>query len=367
MRWVLVGVAFAAGSYQILALVASLTLARRNRTAAAFTPPVSILKPARGADQGFYEAIRSNAAQDYPEFEILFGVSRDADPAMPAIQQLARDFPTRSIQLIRTAPSTPNAKVGVLDHLARRANGPILLIADSDILVPAGYLSRVVAPLADERVGLVTCAYRARAESWPARFEALGVATDFGPSTLVAPFLGVDEFALGSTMAIRKTDLARIGGFAAVADYLADDYQLGRMIHSLGLRCVLSSVIVETHLSGSDWSEVWRHQVRWARTIRVSRGGGYAGLPITHATLWAILLALVGLWPLGVTLLSLRFAVALIAGSMVFASSDTLRLWWLIPFRDLWATAVWIAGLFGSTVDWGGERLRLTRDGRIVR
>ena len=172
------------------------------------------------------------------------------------------------------------------------------MISDGDIRVPVGYLERVTAPLADPRVGLVTCAYSARAETWPARFEALGVATDFGPSTMVAPFVGIDEFGLGSTLVVRARDLERIGGFAALSDYLADDYQLGRRIHALGLRCVLSDVMVETHLPGDSWGEVWRHQVRWARTIRVSRAGGYAGLPIANATVWALLAAVTGRWPI---------------------------------------------------------------------
>ena len=224
-----------------------------------------------------------------------------------------------------------------------------------------------MAPLGDPAIGLVTCAYRARAESWPARFEALGVATDFGPSTMVAPFVGIDEFGLGSTLVVRKTDLARIGGFESLADYLADDYQLGRQIHALGLKCVLSDVVVETHLSGTTWRDVWKHQVRWARTIRVSRGGGYAGLPISHGTLWVLAAWAAGFWQAAAALMALRYAMAFIAGWWVLGSADALRLWWLIPVRDLWATAVWAAGLFGSTVEWQGEQLRLTAGGRILR
>jgi ceramide glucosyltransferase len=328
---------------------------------------VSILKPVHGADPGFYAAIRSNAVQEYPSFEILFGADRPDDPAIPAIEKLAREFPNRRIRLFREPAATPNAKAGKLARLASAATGSVLVISDADIHVPDGYLRRVVAPLADPGIGLVTCAYRARGESWPARFEALGVATDFGPSTMVAPFVGVDEFALGSTIALRKADLDRIGGFEAVADYLADDYQLGRLIHGLGLRCVLSEVIVETHLPGQSWSEVWRHQVRWARTIRVSRAGGYAGLPVTHATLWALLAALAGLWQVAVGLMAIRYAMAIVAGCFVLRSIDTLRLWWLIPVRDLWGSAVWAAGLFGRSVEWGGEELRLSADGRILR
>src|SRR5207248_11439192 len=143
----------------------------------------------------------------------------------------------------------------------------------------------------------VTCLYRPIGGTFPARFEGLGVSTDFAPSTLVARMVGVDEFALGSTMAFRRSDLERIGGFASIADYIADDYQLGHRIHALGLKCVLSDVIVETHLGGS-WTDVWQHQVRQACTLRVSKFWGYLGLPVTFASVWALLMAIAGRWDL---------------------------------------------------------------------
>jgi ceramide glucosyltransferase len=212
---------------------------------------------------------------------------------------------------------------------------------------------------------LVTCLYRPRGATFPARFEGLGVSTDFAPSTLVARMVGVDEFAMGSTLAFRRGDLERIGGFASVADYLADDYQLGHRLHSLGLKCVLSDVIVETNLSGG-WNDVWRHQIRWARTIRVSRFWGYAGLPITNATLWAAVAIALGRWQIGVALLALRMLMAMESGWLVMRSRDALRLYWAIPLRDLFGFAVWCVALFGNSVVWRGQRLWLDGDGRIV-
>jgi ceramide glucosyltransferase len=190
------------------------------------------------------------------------------------------------------------------------------------------------------------------------------VATDFAPSAMVARLLGVDEFAMGSTLAFRRVDLDRIGGFAAVAGYLADDYQVGQRIHALGLKCVLSDVVVETHLGGG-WRQVWQHQVRWARTIRVSRFGGYLGLPITNATLWAVVAMTVGRLDLGAELLLIRLVMAFASGWGVLRSRDVLYLWWLVPARDLFGFAVWFVGLFGDSVVWRGQRLRLDRDGRI--
>jgi ceramide glucosyltransferase len=304
--------------------------------------------------------------QQFPEFEILFGIARPDDPARPEIERLMAEFPSVSIRLVLSTSSAPNAKVGVLMDLAAEARHPVLVVNDSDISVPAGYLQEVTAPLADTSIGLVTCLYRAEAHDWPSRFEALAVATEFAPSTLVAPLVGVSEFGLGSTLAFRKPDLDAIGGFAAVADYLADDYQLGSKLHSLGRKNVLSHVVVSTRMSAGSWQAAWRHQLRWARTIRLSRGGGYAGLPITFATLWALVAAVCGLWGTALALLAIRLAMAIACGWFVLRSADVWKYCYAIPLRDLWGVAVWAAGLAGNTVEWRGKRLRLDRAGRIV-
>jgi ceramide glucosyltransferase len=363
----LVAIGAAAGLYQLLALAAALYRLCTREQAATSLPPISILKPVHGLDPEFYAGIRSHALQDYPEFEILFGVSDPSDPAIAEIERLRAEFPARSIRLVVTSPKAANVKVGVLEELAAAARYPILLVNDSDIRVGADYLRRVVAPLEDPGVGLVTCLYRARSASWPGRFEALGIATDFAPSTLVARVIGVRESAFGSTMLFRAEDLARIGKFAALADYIADDYQLGRRIHDLGKRIVLARAVVETSLADRTWGEVWRHQLRWARTIRVSRGGGYAGLPLSNATLWSVALAAAGLWWVAVPLLLLRLAMAFVVGRLFLEDRRVLTGLLLVPLRDLAGMVLWACGLFGSKVDWRGARLRLSRDGKIVR
>src|SRR5262249_17481016 len=177
--------------------------------------------------------------------------------------------------------------------------------------------------------------------------------------------VGVDEFALGSTMAFRRSDLERIGGFASIGAYLADDYQLGHRIHELGLKCVLSDVIVETHLGG-NWGDVWHHQLRWARTIRVSKPLGYLGLPVTFATVWAVVAATFGHYQIAIALLAIRMAMAIVAGWFVLKSRDVISLCWAIPFRDLYNLAIWCAGSFGRTVIWRSNKLYLDHEGRIV-
>jgi ceramide glucosyltransferase len=352
----LLALAALAAAYQILAILACIFRGRVKPLAKALGP-VSVLKPVHGFDSSLREAIRSHTLL-HGDYEFLCGVSQPNDPALPLLREFFR------VRVVDSDTRAANAKVGVLIDLAEVASHPILVVNDADIRVERDYLKRVTAPLADPRVGLVTCLYRPVGDTFAARFEGLGVATDFAPSALVARLLGVDEFAMGSTLAFRREDLDRIGGFAAVADYLADDYQVGHRIHALGLKCVLSEVVVETHLGGG-WRQVWQHQVRWARTIRVSRFGGYLGLPITNATLWAGVVAVCGRLDLGVALLAMRLLMAFASGWGVLRSRDVLRLWWLVPARDLFGFAVWFTGLFGDSVVWRGQRLRLDRDGRI--
>lgn len=355
-----------AAAYQLFAILACLSRRRRSRagsqpSAASVPKPlrVSVLKPLRGVDEGLHDALASHAALE-GECEIVCGVGDPEDPAA----EVVREFPRLGLRICPTR--TPNGKAGVLMDLAAAASHPIVIVNDADISVEPDYIERVTAPLSDAHVGLVTCLYRPRAETLAARFEGLGISTDFAPSTLVARLVGVDEFALGSTLAFRRSDLDRIGGFAAVADYLADDYQLGHRLHSLELKCVLSDVIVETHLGGG-WRDVWRHQVRWARTIRVSKFSGYLGLPITYATLWVVVAAAWGRWEIALALLAVRMLMAIEAGWFVMRSPDVLRLWFLIPVRDLFAAAVWVVALFGNSVVWRGQRLRLDREGKIIR
>jgi ceramide glucosyltransferase len=219
----------------------------------------------------------------------------------------------------------------------------------------------VAAPAAESRIGLVTCLYRAAASTWPGKLEALGIATDFTPSVLIAK----KEFGLGSTLCLRAAELKHIGGFEAIADYIADDYQLGKRISQTGLVVYLSKYVVETHLGSGSWRDVWNHQVRWARTIRVSRPGGYLGLPLTNATVWTIVAALAGWNWTAAGLLGLRLACGLMAGIGVLRDPLTARLWWLMPVRDLFGAAVWVAGLTGSKVIWRGIPMHLRRDGTI--
>jgi ceramide glucosyltransferase len=349
-------------AYNLLAIAGALRF-RRRRSIPDYRPAVSILKPVRGRDPRFYEAIRSHAAQVYPDFELIFGAF-PGDPAREDIERLKAAFPRIPIRVLDTANDAPNGKVGALEILAREARYNVLLVNDGDILVQPDYLARVASLLESEQVGMVTCLYRGVGASIASRAEALGIATEFAPSVLVARLLSSSGFALGATMAFRAPDLKAIGGFAAIREFLADDYQLGARIAGLGKRVALSDAVVETNLGAGSWSDVWKHQTRWSRTIRVSRPAGYFGYLVTQATFWCIVAACAGYWRLALAGLVVRLIAA---GCSLSALGER----WVgriaaVPLRDLFGLAVWFAGLGGREVEWRGLRFRLSRDGRIT-
>lgn len=307
----------------------------------------------------------SQVEQRYPKFEILFGVRDKDDPSVLEVVRLQRAYPRAAIRLVLTGSvAAPNGKVGILMELARHAQYPIWVVNDSDIRVDPEYLSHVVAPLTNDTVGVVTCLYRAEPHNLPAAWEALGIATDFMPSTLVAQLIGVREFGLGSTLAFRAADLERAGGFAALAAYLADDYQLTKRITSLNKRAILSTYTVATSLGDATWGGVWRHQLRWARTIRASKGAGYTGLPITHAGLWILIAGLSGAWPAALLLLGLRLCSAILTAGFVLRT-PLVGGFFLVPLWDLYAFCVWLTSYAGTRVRWRDQVLTIDSQGRI--
>jgi len=324
------------------------------------------LKPLRGLDPNTTEAFLSQIEQAHPQFEVLFGARDPHDPAALEVTRLQDARPASPIALFTVSDDAPNRKVGLLMQLSGHARYPLRVVNDSDIKVDSSYLANVTAPLADPKVGVVTCLYRVKAHNLVAAWEALGIMTDFMPSTMVAQIVGVREFGLGSTLAFRAADLERAGGFAAIADYIADDYQLAKLITSLGKRVVLSTYIVETTLGDATWRGVWQHQLRWARTIRLSKGSAYLGLPITQAGLWATIAFLCGAQPVAAALIGLRAVSALVAGGLVLKSRLAVGFCWLSPIWDLYSFAIWLASYCGRTVRWRDRELTIGPNGRIL-
>jgi ceramide glucosyltransferase len=364
-------------AYYVLCLWSAAQFLRERKAAgdgppvAQASPPVSILKPLKGTDPEMYENFHSHCLQEYPEYEIIFGVSKPDDPAVRLVQQLKLEFPDRAIQLVICPEQVgANAKISNLAQMLPQARYDHLIVNDSDIRVEPDYLRRVLEPLSDPATGLVTCLYRGVAPSTLGSIlEAIGISTDFCPGVLVARELEGIKFALGSTMAFRRRDLAAIGGFEALADYLADDFHLGQRIAALGLKVELSHVVVETFLPRYKMGEFIDHQLRWARAVRDSRFWGYLGLGISFGLVWALLtLILAGgaAWAgalLGVTV-AMRFAVAFFVAGRVLRGRRVARLLPLIPLRDVIAVVVWLISFSGHTVSWRGDIFKL-KDGKL--
>ncbi|MGE5597913.1 MAG: bacteriohopanetetrol glucosamine biosynthesis glycosyltransferase HpnI [Bacteroidota bacterium] len=331
-----------------------------------FTPAVSILKPVKGVDPGAYENFASFCRQDYPQYEMIFGVADPTDPVIPVIERLMREFPERPIRLSVAEPRGANRKAGLLHHLAGQAAHDILVLSDSDIRVGPDYLRRVVAPLSDPKVGAVTCPYHgAEALTVAAGLEALHMGATFLPSVIVARRLLRMRFALGAGVALRRSDLARIGGFAALAEYLADDYQLGARLSDLGLRIQLSDYVLDIVLGAVTLREQWRREVRWARCNRVSRPREYPGLLLSFSTPLAAAWSLLsGEWRVLAASVLIRWAIAWrLTG---YTGDRATRAWlpWL-PVCDFLEAAVWFAGGIGRRVIWRGEEFLLAGDGRM--
>jgi len=345
----------------------------RGSTRATSEPPVSVLKPLKGTDPEMYGSFRSHCLQEFREYELIFGVNSPTDPAVEVVERIKREFPDLPIRLILCSRNLGvNTKVGNLAQMLRVARHDVIVVNDSDIRVALDYLRRVTAPLACPEVGLVTCLYRGIANrTLGSKLESLGISTDFAAGVLVARLMEGIKFGLGSTLALRRRDLEAIGGFEALADYLADDYQLGVQLARRGWKIELSDVVVETFLPEYSFSGFLSHQLRWARTVRDSQFWGYVGLGFTFGLPWAALaLAFSGgaLWAWGMFALTMamRVAVAWSVGRSVLEDQQISSLLYLLPLRDVVAFFVWAASFAGDTVHWRDEVFRL-RKGKLER
>lgn len=366
--------ALAGAAYYVLSAWAGLQFLREKGGFATldYHPPVSVLKSLKGVDPHMYAAFASHCTLDYPQYELLFGVQDPAEPALALVEELKQEFPARALRVIQCPESLGlNGKVSNLAQMLPQARYEHVIINDSDIVVPQDYLRRVMAPLSDPRVGMVTSLYRGRAEkTLGSKLEALGISTDFAGGVLLARAMeGGIRFGLGATLATTKTVLQRIGGLTQLASYLGDDYELGARTSAAGLKVVLSDIVLETTLPDYTMADFWHHQMRWFRNVKDRRPAQYFGLIVTFGLAWSVLAALAepsSWWTwaiLGITALA-RTTSALIVGEKVLGDLQVSRDPWLIPLRDFAALAVWFASYLGNTVVWRGTRFKL-RDGKL--
>jgi ceramide glucosyltransferase len=356
------GGALCALAYYLICLWSALGISRQKEPAAAGAlPPVSILKPLRGADPELAAALRSHCTQDYAEYEVILGVSDSADPAVPIAEQVVREFPGRVRLLVCREALGANRKVSNLIQMLAQARHAHVLINDSDIQAPPDYLRRIFAHFGDPAVGMVTSLYRGRASgTLGSQLEALGISTDFIPGVLAARQLEGVRFGLGCTLAMSRRALDAIGGFQPIVDYLADDYELGRRISRNGMRVALSNLVVETHVPAYSFGGFFEHQLRWARTVRHARPASYFGMALSFGQSWALVALVLSrfapwVWGLlGVTVL-LRWVMALVVGAGVLGDRQVVRSLWLIPLRDFLSVLVWLGSYAGRRIHWRGE------------
>jgi ceramide glucosyltransferase len=336
------------------------------------TPPVTILKPVKGMDAESFENFASFCRQDYPEYQIVFAVAAADDPVIPVIERLKGEFPGRDIELVVDGTiHGPNYKVGNLINAMPRARHGIIIVCDSDIRVGEQYLREVCGPFADPKVGLVTSLYRtSRVHGAATALEAMGFTAEMIPNVMTARKLEGLSFALGASMAVRREALDAIGGFCALVDYLADDYQLGNKVFRAGWRIELSGYFVESVMHREGLAAVLSRQLRWARTMRVSRPGGYFASGVTQPFPFACLALLVaGRTPAGIGAVLLLYAirsaiVTVYSRSYVKDGMFPGRLW-LLPVRDACSFATWGLAFLGNRVRWRGHLFRLLQEGRI--
>ncbi len=362
-----------AGIAYLVAAIASVAAFRRRRyPAAGLCPPVTVLKPVCGLEHGLYENLRSFCDQDYPEFQVIFGVRDPEDPALPVVRRVIRDFPAAEpVLLVGGAADAANLKVSSLVNMFPAARHDLIVVADSDMRVDRNYLRGVASAFGDPRVGAATCLYSGTPVGGIAsRLGAMFINDWFLPSVLVALAFQELRFCFGATMAVRREALGAIGGFGALAPYLADDYMLGDLVARHGYRVALSPYVVECVVAEAGPRSLVAHELRWARTVRACRPAGYAFSIIGNG---AVSLALLHFLASGfgvaggaLLLLAVALRVVLHAGARSVARVPGPAEPWLVPLRDLLCLAIWAASFWGRGVRWRGRRFSVRPDGRFT-
>jgi ceramide glucosyltransferase len=367
----------AAAGYVVLAVVAVLAWQLRGRSSAALSPPpVTVLKPLCGAEPGLYSHLRSFCDQDYPEFEIVYGVREADDPACAVVERLIAEFPAVPMKLVVDSKlHGSNRKVSNLINMLPYAHHEVLVMADSDAFVGRDYLCAVTAPLRDSAIGLVTCLYRAVPTPgvW-SRLGAMYINEWYIPSVLLSWLFGYQGYVSGQTLCLRRTTLQATGGLQMLKDQLAEDYRLGELVRRLNLRIMLSPYVLSGEHHEPDLSSMTCHELRWMRTIRVLRPRSFLGMFVTLSLPLALI---------GITFASSAARVSLVAWSLfalILISRLTLHFahrirgqrsmlsdFWLLPVRDLLICWIWCRSFFSSRVNWRGNEFDVDADGVMRR
>ena len=335
-------------------------------------PPVTMLKPIYGLERNLERNLRSALSQDYPDYQVVMSVQRLDDPALPLLRRLEQEYgPEQATVVAVQSEPVVNGKVQNLENGLSAARHDILVISDSDVFTPADYLARIAAPLRDADVGYVCTLYKGvDARSWYEQLELLTYNAEFIPSSVFAYRTGASGLCLGASVALRRTTLEAVGGLASLADYLVEDYELGRRILERGQRMVLLPYFVDLTVDLDSAKSWWRHQIYWDQNTRAARPVGFAASVLTRAVPFALLYAALRLFdPLGLLILLAAIAVRLgtaAGNALLLRDRATLRALWLLPLRDLAGLLFWVLAMGKRTFVWRGYEFELARGGRIV-
>jgi len=337
-------------------------------------PGLTLLKPLKGCDAQTKDCLRSWFRQKYPgPVQILLGAADADDPVCAVAREVLAEFPEAGARLITCGENLgANAKVSTLRQLEPHIGHSLVMISDADVRVPADFAANVTARLDDPGVGLVNCFYRLANPSTAAmRWEAVAVNADFWAQVLQARSLKPVDFALGAVMTLPAAQLKAAGGFAALRDFLADDYQLGREVARQKKRIEFATVVAECWEAPMNWRQVWAHQCRWARTIRACRPLPFFLSILNNSTLWPLLWLAVArqplAWAVGGGCLLFRVGTALQQQSRLTQSPARAAWVWMPPVKDLLDVLVWAGAFCGSQITWRGERYRVLPGGRLAK
>ncbi|HWX80829.1 MAG TPA: bacteriohopanetetrol glucosamine biosynthesis glycosyltransferase HpnI [Steroidobacteraceae bacterium] len=372
LTWCGYALGAAALVYGIIACLAVRMQLRAARAAAGAArrdmPAATVLKPLCGAETETYDCLRSFCDQEYPTFQVIFGVADPNDPVIAIARRLQREFPQRDLRLVIDGRQHGSSrKVSNLVNMMAYANHDYIVLSDSDVRVRSDYLAKVVAPLLESDVGIVTCPYRgvSRGGLW-SRLESMFINEWFMPSVRVAAAAGSRAFAFGASIALRRDVLSQIGGFVSIVDQLADDYRLGELTRGRGLRTVLSDVVVEIAVAQRSFQELIGHELRWLRTIRMLRPAGYSFSFVTFTIPVALIAACLSRGaPAALIMLAIAALARFLLHLQTRQAGATAAQLFIVPFRDMLSLSLWAVSFRNRRVRWRDDHFEVTPDGSV--
>jgi ceramide glucosyltransferase len=357
-------------AYLVCAIRCVIAFGSHQQTQSGYCPAITLLKPVCGMEPELYENLRSFCDQEYPDYQVVFGVRDAQDPAIAVIERIIKEFPQRDLSLIVDETVIgANLKVSILASMYRAAKHDLLVIADSDMRVERHYLRAVAAPFEDPQVGAVTCLYKGiPAAGLPSRLGAMFINDCFAPSVLVALLFQELRFCFGATMAVTRKALEAIGGFPALADHLADDHILGKQVAQQGLKIILPAYVVENRVWEPNFKALFQHELRWARTIRAMQPAGYVFSFITYPVAVSLLFLPLAPAAVGLTAVAVSVILRVLLHRAVYTRFRIPgpTVFWLAPVRDVLSFLVWAASFFGRGVEWKKQQFSVRSDGQLM-